>query len=883
MAPAPPIGMTVAGMTGTPEAWIIPVVGVLGLAGALIGRRSARGESERSAALGAVAAALRSLLAVQARAACTLLIGVCAILAAAAIAGAGSIWTAAGCGVGGLLTILVGGASARMALRAAALGSGSKALGERVDVTFAHARRIGLFSIGAALAGASASVWLGHRVAPGAHTGTLSSAAWILTGLALGAACATFAMTAAGSVAAKAADIACDLATQLTGRRGTAEDRPVEAADLAGDLAAGVAARSGQGFAVALAVMAAGTVLGESAAAQLDVSSGAAARLGSALSVLPAMVLGGGLIACWLAGWLAGRSHGTDARVIIASVRRWIALSSVLAIAGAMAAPLLIFGRDADFAGAARSAGLPSWAGLGLCGVVGVICAAAAGRWMERCSAYDRRPARRVAGMGEAGAGPAAIAAVSDGVKSVWLPLLTVAIAAAAGSSICGGRGDASLSLLGVAISAAGACAWLSTAIACSAVSAIIDCAAGLADTGGAPPSPQVGFRVVGDTAAPAGRGVAIVGVGLAMISLCGALPMAIRDAMTQDAVRTAAGIWRLQGHAGEGRAFAVAESGSRFALVIPQGDPGNDQSRDAALGGLILTDPHQLASPDELDHLSPEHRLDVAPPSPGRSEMEPSEVAAMRLLRLSTTFRHGDHGHTMSFTAVRIAHAAPEDIIAAVGGWMGSVRLWVGLLAGAGTAFLVGGQCGRASGRSAYSAAHDQPTRPAGSRWLKGALGMAVIVPLLIVTIAGPAALLGVSAGAGAAGLLVAIFGYSAGGAAQGARRLIESYGTLTATSLLEVSAGASPVPPDLEAELRRRAEALRANGRGSEVVYGRGSDEHCSLVQADALGDVLKDVLSPVCLSLAIMLPLLMLAIAGVSLRLGPWASAWLGISGW
>jgi Na+/H+-translocating membrane pyrophosphatase len=156
----------------------------------------------------------------------------------------------------------------------------------------------------------------------------------------------------------------------------------------------------------------------------------------------------------------------------------------------------------------------------------------------------------------------------------------------------------------------------------------------------------------------------------------------------------------------------------------------------------------------------------------------------------------------------------------------------------------------------------------------------MAVAVPIAVGLILGVAGVMGMLAGALISGFAVAIFMANAGGAWDNAKKLLESYGRITARQLVDDPQTQEKLPAQLREPLLHRAQELCDTGHGEQCVYGKGSDDHKATVVGDTVGDPFKDTSGP---SLNILIKLLSsvaVVFSGLTVRYGAEISAMLGL---
>jgi len=134
--------------------------------------------------------------------------------------------------------------------------------------------------------------------------------------------------------------------------------------------------------------------------------------------------------------------------------------------------------------------------------------------------------------------------------------------------------------------------------------------------------------------------------------------------------------------------------------------------------------------------------------------------------------------------------------------------------------------------------------------------------------------------AGGLTSGFAVAIFMANAGGAWDNAKKLIESFGRITADQFLEDPEQRDKVPQQIQEAIAIRAEEFRAAGHGSEYVYGKGSEDHKATVVGDTVGDPFKDTSGPSLNILIKLISIVSVVFAGLVVKFGPMVGGLLGL---
>ena len=112
----------------------------------------------------------------------------------------------------------------------------------------------------------------------------------------------------------------------------------------------------------------------------------------------------------------------------------------------------------------------------------------------------------------------------------------------------------------------------------------------------------------------------------------------------------------------------------------------------------------------------------------------------------------------------------------------------------------------------------------------------MAITAPVLVGLVFDVGGVMGLLVGGLTAGFAVAIFMANAGGAWDNARKLIETFGTITAKQFRDDSAVRARVPAGIRNEIAMRA----ANAADDYIVYGKGSEDHKAGIVGDTVDNL-------------------------------------------
>jgi len=148
----------------------------------------------------------------------------------------------------------------------------------------------------------------------------------------------------------------------------------------------------------------------------------------------------------------------------------------------------------------------------------------------------------------------------------------------------------------------------------------------------------------------------------------------------------------------------------------------------------------------------------------------------------------------------------------------------------------------------------------------------LAISVPILVGLILGVAGTVGMLVGGLTSGFAVAIFMANAGGAWDNAKKLLESYGKITATDMVNNTDQAKKVPDTIRDAIKSRAEDAIKAGNADLIVYGKGSEDHKATVVGDTVGDPFKDTSGPSLNILIKLISIVSVVFAGLIVKFGP-----------
>jgi K(+)-stimulated pyrophosphate-energized sodium pump len=564
-----------------------------------------------------------------------------------------------------------------------------------------------------------------------------------------------------------------------------------------------------------------------------------------------------------------------------------------------------LFGRNAP----QEFTDVTSWWGLGLSIISGLIAGNVIAYATEYYTSYEHRPTQRIAEQALTGPATVIISGIAEGMKSTWASLLTVVVAIIAAYVFAGGADSFLMGLYGVGIAAVGMLSTLGITLATDAYGPIADNAGGNAEMTGQ--EPYVRERTdmldsLGNTTAATGKGFAIGSAALTALALFAAFIQIV-----QGQIRTQAEDFALvaaetvQAPAGA-EEFAVYRGYGKFAIIF--GD-------DEVDGGLVEWS--RAESHHVLDDLAAGDVFAIESAEMGVG------VGDARLLNVIT----GDDAGATAIPVVRAGRSRISDVLAFYDVTLTNPRVLGGLFIGVLLVFLFCALTMNAVGRAAYSMI-DECRRQFGKirealrakgmsdadvanpdNWPKEGVehegthypdyancvsistagaqremivpsALAITVPILVGLVLSVPGVVGMLAGGLTCGFAVAIFMANAGGAWDNAKKLIESYGRITADDMVNGTGASDKVPPAVRDAIRARAEEMVRSGNGSDYVYGKGSDDHKATVVGDTVGDPFKDTSGPSLNILIKLISIVSVVFAGLTVAYGPIVGSFIGL---
>ena len=708
-----------------------------------------------------------------------------------------------------------------------------------------------------------------------------------------------------GGIYTKAADVGADLVGKV--EAGIPEDdarNPATIADNVGDNVGDVAGMGADLYESYYGSILATLALGAAAAISVLGLTAAAAGFAFNLAVAPIALAGLGIL-CSIVGIFAVRTKedATFAQ-LLQSLHAGVYVASALITAGSFGLLYFLFG-SGEQAAALATAGT-SWMKLGFSIVFGLGAGLVIAYATEYYTSYEQAPTKSIAHQALTGPATVIIGGIAEGMKSTWASLLTTAVAIMGAFIFAGGGENFLMGLYGVGIAAVGMLSTLGITLATDAYGPIADNAGGNAEMSGQEPGVRKRTDMLdslGNTTAATGKGFAIGSAALTALALFAAYVQIVQTQITTQAVDFG------KAHAAEQTTpVAVHQGFGKFAVAFPKAMADGSDYYD---GALFL----------------PSHELP-------RKTLRDLPVGAKLPVRAHGTDPFSANRYSVvwtdknaTFDIVSSRQATIEEIMFYYDVTLTNPKVIGGLFIGVLLTFLFCAMTMNAVGRAAYRMMREcrrqfgkmrEAFRAAGmteadianpESWPKrvthegvqypdyancvaistaGAQKemivpsiLAITAPIALGLILGVAGVLGMLAGGLVSGFAVAVFMANAGGAWDNAKKLLESYGRITAEDVTTNKGGVrEKIPAEVREGIVARAEDEMAAGRPKSIVYGKGSPDHKATVVGDTVGDPFKDTSGPSLNILIKLISIVSVVFAGLIVRFSPQIAHMLGL---
>ena len=561
------------GIAAAPAWFLAPIGAVCALIAALLFYKSVMGHTEGDPEMIRIAKAVRdgagAYLGRQNRIVTGVFVALLVLLGLMAAGGLQDFWTVGGVAVAGLLSGICGFFGMKTATNASArtTAAAKESLNQGLTVAFRAGAVMGLCVTGFALLDISLWFFIFYVVLGDSFAGGLVDITTVTLSFAMGASLQALFARVGGGIFTKAADVGADLVGKV--EAGIPEDdarNPATIADNVGDNVGDVAGMGADLYESYYGSVLAAMALAAAAAVQLGLGAEDSLRL---VTVPPALA-GLGIIASILSIFVVRTKEDASLAQLLKSLHGGVWASSALIVLGS--AGLLWFALGAI----APESGLVWW-GLWIAIVVGLLSGLVIAWGTERYTSYEHAPTQRIAEQAQMGPATVIISGIAEGMRSTWIPLITVVVAILVSFVAAGGGDTFLLGVLGVGIAAVGMLSTLGITLATDAYGPIADNAGGNAEM--THQESYVRERTdmldsLGNTTAATGKGFAIGSAALTALALLAAYVITVKTQLgvvssTPEQVQAATFVY--EGH----------------GIFAMDGNPGGDAPEP--IGGLLL------------------------------------------------------------------------------------------------------------------------------------------------------------------------------------------------------------------------------------------------------------------------------------------------------
>lgn len=830
--------------------------------------------------------------------------------------------------IAGLLSGLCGWFGMKMATNASARTAfaAKQSLNDGLRVAFRSGAVMGLVVVGFALL--DVSVWF--AVLNSVTDFGLPEISTIMLSFGMGASTQALFARVGGGIYTKAADVGADLVGKV--EAGIPEDdarNPATIADNVGDNVGDVAGMGADLYESYYGSILATIALGAAAAFTLNMDTAAqSTTFAFALAAAPLALAGVGIF-CSIAGIFTVKAEeNASFAKLLKGLHKGVYVASFLVAIAAFGILYALFGTGTSSEALAQVG--TTWWKLGLSIVTGLVAGNVIAYATEYYTSYEHKPTQRIAQQALTGPATVIISGIAEGMKSTWASLLTVVVAIIGAFSFAGGGDSFLMGLYGVGIAAVGMLSTLGITLATDAYGPIADNAGGNAEMTGQPPHVRERTDMLdslGNTTAATGKGFAIGSAALTALALFAAYVQVVQVQITSQS-ETFVESASFTAPADENQAYAVYEGHGKFAVFIPAHDH-EGETHESIVDGAMFIENNQ--GDEILDHLEVGQVFtDVHAAGEDHHDHGAEEEAHHMHLSSQYTvhaiFDHGDHSHDEAFVITSSRNGSVRDVLAFYDVTITNPRLLGGIFIGVLLAFLFCAMTMNAVGRAAYAMMNECRRQFAIMRdaFRKGGMSeedlanpeswpkqveadgksypdyancvaistagaqkemvvpaiLAIVVPIIVGLVLSVPGVMGLLAGGLTSGFAVAVFMANAGGAWDNAKKLLESYGRITADDMVNSTETQNKVPAEIREAILNRAKEMVQAGNGSDYVYGKGSDDHKATVVGDTVGDPFKDTSGPSLNILIKLISIVSVVFAGLVVAYGPVIGSMLGL---
>ena len=925
--------------------FVAPIGAVIALVMAFVFSRSVMSRSEGDAEMVRIAQAVRdgamAYLVRQYKVVAMVFVGLVIALGVLSFGfGLQPTLSMVGVPVAGILSGICGWFGMKMATNASArtANAAKDSLNDAMTVAFRSGAVMGLVVVGFALL--DASTWFFVLNVFGESFGVepdLRIITTIMLSYGMGASTQALFARVGGGIYTKAADVGADLVGKV--EAGIPEDdarNPATIADNVGDNVGDVAGMGADLYESYYGSMLATMALGAAAAFSVPgVAETLQTRAALSLAVAPLALAGLGILCSLVGIFTVKAKEGANFAQLLAGLHKGVYVASALILIVGLGLLYALFGMG-DGLQAAEMIGIRWW-GLGGAIISGLVAGLVIAQATEYYTSYEHPPTKRIALQALTGPATVIIAGIAEGMKSTWASLLTVVVAIIAAFTLAGGGDSFLLGLYGVGIAAVGMLSTLGITLATDAYGPIADNAGGNAEMTGQPPHVRERTDMLdslGNTTAATGKGFAIGSAALTALALFAAYVQVVQTQLTTQALASGE---KIAYTAPADSAHAVYAGHGQFMIVLPGHEAGTEHRDGGFIDRSRLDRNSDIASiekgavfplilrdwPDSGDADNP---VDPSPLRDMNAPLgRPADLHEAEWVHKSRRFVIRHDGDELEVIAAR--NATIGDVLHFYDVTMTNPRVLGGVFIGVLLAFLFCALTMNAVGRAAnammvecrrqfgkmreafrkqgmseeqisdpeqwpkqveldgvtypdYASCVSISTAGAQREMVVPAI-LAILAPIGVGLLLSVPGVIGMLAGGLTSGFALAIFMANAGGAWDNAKKLLESYGRITADDFVNDSEKRNKVPAEIREAIAARADEFRASGRGDDYVYGKGSDDHKATVVGDTVGDPFKDTSGPSLNILIKLISIVSVVFAGLTVKFGPYLGELLGLT--
>ncbi len=689
-----------------------------------------------------------------------------------------------------------------------------------------------------------------------------------------------------GGIYTKAADVGADLVGKV--EAGIPEDdarNPATIADNVGDNVGDVAGMGADLYESYCGSILATAALGVAAAAAMTSDMHIAVLGGMRFLAAPMVLAGIGIVLSIIGIYMVRTHEGASMGQLMAALFRGINGSSLMIAIAAGVVCYLLFG---DIEAYSTEFADVRWWGIWISIVTGLAAGIIIGKSTEYYTSYEYEPTKRISQQALTGPATVIISGTAVGMKSTWASLLTVVVAIMVSFIAAGGGLEFMLGLYGVGIASVGMLATLGITLATDAYGPIADNAGGNAQM--TDQAPHVRERTdaldaLGNTTAATGKGFAIGSAALTALALLAAYVEEVRVGLIREAESVTVAKLDVPN---DGLAMYLGHRKFGINPVM-----GGSRTFDC----LLLMD-------GVADEFEVGATYTVTAESAQKNERTISHQGRTREL---VSARHASMNQFMTFYDVTLMN--PKVLC---GMFCGVMLVFVfcamtmEAVGRAANAMML--ECRRQFGKMRdylRKQGKDEafirdpgnwPNRPVefeGAVYPDYALCvristagaqremivpslMAIVTPIVVGLVLDVGGVMGLLAGGLTSGFAVAVFMANAGGAWDNAKKLIETYGKVTAKAFRDDPKVRESIPAAIREGIANRA----ADAPDDMIVYGKGSEDHKAGVVGDTVGDPFKDTSGPSLNILIKLMSMVSVVFAGLIVKFAPEISALLGL---